>query len=293
MCGVRITLGNPCREEEPPAQVQEDDPLLHRREFLLPDEVPVFVPSIDVDRDNVGTAQEFLEGVLSRVPQGEFLLEVVISDLHPERLGEDGKLGADIPVADDPQPFPPDLVEPRGGLRPDAAVEPAAGLDHPSQEQDHFAQRHLDDAARIAVGSMEDRDALCVARGKIDLFRADAECSDRRQARGPLKDVGSDAGLRTDPQDGHVLHHPGEHFFRGALGNRLHLEPRILEYPDGSRVDVLQEECFHGGHYTIHGGRPVPAFFPSRPEVRVPWPANLYAVRAFLSAPCHPRDCPQ
>jgi hypothetical protein len=42
------------------------------------------------------------------------------------------------------------------------------------------------------------------------------------------------------------------------LGNRLHLEPRILEYPDGSRVDVLQEERFHGGHYTIRSHRSDP-----------------------------------
>src|SRR3990172_8866971 len=102
-------------------------------------------------------------------------------------------------------------------------------------------------------GRIEDLDPLRAARGKIDLLRAEAESSDCRQTWGTRKGVGPDAGLRPDSEDVRVTHHLGEHFFPGAVGERLHVEPRSPECLDGPRVDVLQEERLHADHYIIRG----------------------------------------
>ncbi len=186
--------------------VDEQRARLHRRELLRPEEAGVAGPAVDVQRDHVGLGQQLVEGVHpTGVAVGEPVGGVEEDDPQPERLGDVGELGADVAVPDDAERAAADLVAAGRRLVPDARVHLQRLLRQPPRQRDDLADDELDDAARVGVRRVEDRDAPLRGRGEVDLVGADAEAADRQQVRRPVEHrlgdrrVGADAEQR-DPR---------------------------------------------------------------------------------------------
>ena len=76
-----------------PAEVQKDHPVPHQPEFPFAEKIRILGISVDVDRDHLRDAKEFVQRRdARRIPDGQFVDDVVIGDVHPHRFGERGNL---------------------------------------------------------------------------------------------------------------------------------------------------------------------------------------------------------
>ena len=96
---------------------------LHARQFRLADHLKRLRRLGDVQRHDVRDLQQLVERRRrARVAERQLGLDVVVEDAHPERLGKQADLRADVPVPDDSERLAADLVRPGGGLQPAAAM---------------------------------------------------------------------------------------------------------------------------------------------------------------------------
>src|SRR5690348_12983917 len=98
-------------------------------------------------------------------------------DFHSQRLRKDRELRADFAVTDDAEFLAADFVAAGGGLVPFTAMKLLALAKYPACEQEDFAKDQFDNAARAAVRRVENSNALSCAGLKVNLIRADAECT--------------------------------------------------------------------------------------------------------------------
>ena len=88
-------------------------------ELVFAEESRVRLASIHMKRDHIGLFQQFVERVATvGVAHGELLFNVVEQHAHAKRLGDDGKLGADVAVADDAERLASDLMGAGGRTYP-------------------------------------------------------------------------------------------------------------------------------------------------------------------------------
>ena len=170
-------------DDVPAGQVDEQGPGLHQRKLVAPDEVGVGFLAVNVHGDDVGLTQDGLHGRHLRcVTQGQAFGRVVEDDVEPHGLGEDGKLSADVAVADDAQRVTADLVRAIRALVPHAAVQARVLHGHPAGQIDDLADRQLDDGTRVGVGGVEYGDPHLGCGRKIDLVGTDAKRAYRCEA---------------------------------------------------------------------------------------------------------------
>ena len=181
MCGVRMTLGEPAQlgdefvaaslrfhgkhvdrrprdragldagtqrrivDDEAAGQVEEQRARLHAVELPLAEHALVGRPSVHVQGDDVGLGEQVGQRrAAARVAQRKPVGGVEEEHLHAEVLGEDGELGADVAVADDPERAAADLVRPVGRLVPDTGVHQLVLLGEPARHRDDLGDRELD-----------------------------------------------------------------------------------------------------------------------------------------------------
>ena len=226
---------------EAAGQVQEQAARLHRGELGVPEQPAVARPAVHVEGDGLhGLEQLVHRAAAARVAERQLVGDVVEAHRHAQVLREHGQLGADVAVADDPEPPAADLVAAGGGLVPHPLVQLGVLFRQPAGQRDDLREHQLDHAAGVGERRVEDRDPVPRRGGQIDLVDADTERAHRDQVRrrreGPLGEVRpradaeqADAGQRLDQL---VL-------AQRALA-RFHLVAGLGQPGNGVWVDVLQ-----------------------------------------------------
>ncbi len=111
-------------DHETAAQVDQDRPVLHGGQLSRADEVSVLGTPVDVHGHDVHSSQELLQRAADPgVAERQLLSGVVEPHLHARGLGQDGQLGTDVAVADDPETLPSDLARPLGPLLPNPPMQ--------------------------------------------------------------------------------------------------------------------------------------------------------------------------
>ncbi len=229
-------------DEMTAAQVEEQRTTRHQREFASTDHVHIGGAPINVERDGLTLAQQLVERVdLAGVAQRETVGHVVEVDAHAHRLGEHGKLGTDVAVADDAECASTDLMGADRALLPQPVVHVAILVCEAAREGNEFADGQLDDGTRVRVGGIEGCDPRLRGSVEIDLVRSDAERADRTQLRRFRDDACREVGRRSDAQVVDAL----ERFDEIVLGERgrtcLDLEPASREHLFGVGMDVFEQ----------------------------------------------------
>ncbi len=173
--------------------------LLHRLELIGADHVAGLRGVGHVQADHVGQRQQFVQRPAGLgIAERQLLLHVEEAHAHAERFGDDGKLGADMAVADDAEHLAPDLVAVLGRLHPAAFVDDARLVPDPAHQHDDLAHHQFGDAAGIAVRRVEHRNAESAGHGQVDLIGADAEAADGHQLVGFPQHLFRKLGARAD-----------------------------------------------------------------------------------------------
>ncbi|MNS40218.1 hypothetical protein D3C72_725250 [compost metagenome] len=76
---------------------------------------------------------------LGRIPQRQFVFDIVEKDVHPERFRQNTELRTDMAVADDPQLFTTRFKRARGQFVPHAAVGFGVGFRNAAQQEQQLA----------------------------------------------------------------------------------------------------------------------------------------------------------
>jgi hypothetical protein len=230
----------------PACEVEEDGARAHLPELALADQAAVRGPAVDMQAHHVGLAEELSQrAALARVAERKPLLQVVVDDLHPHRLRQDRELRSDVAVAHDAEHLPAHLGAAGGGLSPASVVQQAVGIGDASHQHHDLADRHLDDAARVAVRRVEHRDAARGRSGEVHLVGPDAEAPDREQPVGGRQHAWRHAGLRPDAEDAHALDRALEFVLAERVGERLDAVALVAQRAGRVGVYVLAEERGH------------------------------------------------
>ena len=112
------------------------------------------------------------------VAHGELLFNVIEQHAHAKRLGDDGKLGADVAVADDAERLASDLMGAGGGLIPHAVLHMMRMCRNTAQQADDVTADQLHPGAGVRIRCVEHGDATLAGMCQIDLIGADAEAAD-------------------------------------------------------------------------------------------------------------------
>ena len=161
---------------------------LHQRELGRADDADRALPQRQVDGDDVGAAEEImLSDPLDAELRRPFRRQVLApgDDVHGERLGDGGHLGADVPEAD----------EAKGLVRKRAAkgVVPAPGAKGRVLLRDVAKQRQDQAPGQLAGGGAEfpgagDDDASLQRRIDVDLAAVPATGDQKLEAGKPLQE---------------------------------------------------------------------------------------------------------
>eukprot|EP00048_Salpingoeca_helianthica_P003874 m.71402 g.71402 ORF g.71402 m.71402 type:complete len:440 (+) comp12941_c1_seq1:102-1421(+) len=196
-----------------------------------------------MQRHKVGALQQGCQrGHRLGCPQRQLGHNVVEDDLHAQRLGNNGQLRPDVPVAHQPQHLAAHFKATVCCLLPRALVQlhrPVCCL--PGQHDD-LGQHQLGDAAGVAVRAVEDRDAMLRRGGKVHLVGADAEAAGAEEAAGGGEHGRGELGLGADA-DGVHCWDDGQKLLLRVCARRLsHLKSTFAENRCALRVDLLQEQ---------------------------------------------------
>lgn len=165
--------------------------------------------------------------------------------MHPEGLGDDRQLGADVAVADDAERAPADLVCPLRRLVPDPGVQGGALVGQVAGQRDDLAQCQLDDAAGVGEGGVEDDRAGLGSRVEVDLVGADAEGTDRLELGAGLDDRLGHLGLRADAEQVDALEGGDQLGLVEGPGAGLDVEAGVGQGLAGSVMDVFEQQHLH------------------------------------------------
>ncbi|CUN48270.1 Uncharacterised protein [Bifidobacterium adolescentis] len=201
MAGIQMLLQRVQIRHETTGQVDEDGILLHMLELVFAEESRVRLASIHMKRDHIGLFQQFVERVATvGVAHGELLFNVVEQHAHAKRLGDDGKLGADVAVADDAERLASDLMGAGGGLIPHAVLHMMGVRGNAAHQADDVADHQLHHGTGIRIRRVEDGDAVLARVFEIHLVGANAEAADRGERRTRVDDLAGHTGLGTDAE---------------------------------------------------------------------------------------------
>ena len=231
-------------DDGPARGVDEHGVRLHGLDFLFPDQPLGRRRLRDVERHHVGLGQDALEvGDGPGVAEREHVGGVVEHDAHPQALGQDRELLANVAVADDAERLAPDLAARPDALGPLAAVSLGVLFRHTAQQQDGLGQDQLGDRPRVRERGVKDGHALLGRGLEVDLVGADAERADGDQLVGGLEDVGGQLGARADAEKVDVANQVRQ--LGLGDGGRPALDVAVsgvLKGVDGVLVDALEEQ---------------------------------------------------
>ena len=231
--------------DEATAGVDENCAGLDLLKFAAADEVAIFGAAIDVESDEIGGFEKLGEGAaFAGVAEDEFHVDVIEINFHAEGFGENGELRADFAVADDAELFAANFVAALGGFIPLAAVKLLAFCDDAAGEEKNFAEDHFDDAARAAVGRVENGDAAFGAGVEVELVGADAECADGRKIGGVREERRGDFRFGADAEDGDAGKFRAQSGFIEALWEGFDFVSGAAETSCGVGVNVFKEQGF-------------------------------------------------
>ena len=143
---------------------------------------PSMTAEADVTAEVAGNATQFrFKDSEGNKAKGEFVFDIVITNLHPQTLGDDPNLGADMTITDDPQGFTPRLNRVRRTLVPLAAVSLGILGWNVTQQQQDLAQYQFSHAAGIGVWGIEHRDPPRFRRAQVHLVGANTEATHSNQ----------------------------------------------------------------------------------------------------------------
>jgi hypothetical protein len=202
------------------------------------------------------------EQLLDRLypPDADGLVEAVLpvgiveGDIHPERLGPQGRGDPDPPQPHDRERPPPQPAE-RGkhvihpGIGP--VAQPRVELMDAAGEREHHPDRRVGDLLGAVVGDVRHRDAPLAGEGVVDVVEAHAAAHDQPAVLQPLDRRPGEADVVVHHDRGRVFDPPGklvlvvgvERLHRGQAGEGLAL-----------RSEVIGDEI--GDHDLVHGGVP-------------------------------------
>ncbi len=215
--------------------VEPDAALLHRADFLLADHPLGGGQFGNVQRDDVGHAQQLVQAAdLHRVAQRQLGHGVVEEHLHAQGLGEYRELGADRAVADDAELLATDLEGIRRALDPAAAMAGGVLFRDAAQQQDRLGQYQLSHRAGVRVGRVEHGDTAFAGGVEVDLVGADAEAADRDQFLRAVEDLFGQLGA-------------------GANADEVRIGDPFLQLVAGKRGLEVLDVGVAGGLQRVHG----------------------------------------
>ncbi len=246
-----------CRLVHQPAARAIDDAhaLLHFRERRGVDDVARLVGERRVQRDEIGTLEQFVEPHLfdAQIRRPALGQKRIIGDhlhLQPKRaLGDDR---ADIAAADDAQRLGENLHTHEPVLFPLAGARGGIGFGDLPRQRQHQRDRVLGGGDGIAERRVHDDDAARGRRRYVDIIDADAGTADDFQALGIFQDFRRHLGGRTDGEAVVIADRGGEFFLVLAeIGLEIDFDAAILEYLHGRGRQRVGNENFGGGHCFI------------------------------------------
>ena len=194
-------------------RIDEHGPGLHRREGSRPEQASRGVGQGDVDRHDVRTGEERLEGVGAVDPGRDRRcreIRVEGRDVHAQAPGDPGDVSRDAAEADEAEHLAveldalvTDVVTGRG-----PGAERGLGGADVLGDQQHQRYRVLGGRDRRAIGRVADRDAALRGGGHVHVVVADAVPGDDPQAGGSVHerrvagdqpDHGGDGGVDPPP----------------------------------------------------------------------------------------------
>mmetsp|Transcript_60942 Transcript_60942/g.172308 ORF Transcript_60942/g.172308 Transcript_60942/m.172308 type:complete len:456 (-) Transcript_60942:8-1375(-) len=225
------------------AGIQEEGALLHLGELLLADHVLRGGQIRHMQRHEVRLRQELIQGGnLRGVAHGQLWDDVPVDDFHAHRLGQDGDLSTDVPIAHDAQRLSSDLEAANRLLEPSATVHRSSAVsDLPRQTHD-VADDELCHAARVREGRVEHGDAIVLCSLQVDLIGADTEAGHRQELVAGFDDLLRDLRLAADAQDVQALDLHQQLLLRQRRLQSLHLETCVLQHLDAPGRDTLEQE---------------------------------------------------
>ena len=152
--------------------------------------------------DDIGGGEQFIQcGQLHGITQGELVLDIVVEHLHADAFGNDGELGADMAIADDPQALATGFHRVVGTLVPLATVCLGILGRDTAQQQQNFAQYQLGNATGVGEGGIEYRNTTGFGGLQINLIGADAKTADRHQLLGGIQHFCGQVGTGADTDE--------------------------------------------------------------------------------------------
>jgi len=208
--------------------------------------VGVLLTTVHMHADRLGPLEQLVQAVDSlRIAQRQLVDDIVEEHLHAESLGQHRQLRADIAVADQAQGAAADLVRSGGGLVPQAVVHLLVLVGQMPGQRHDLGHRQFDDAAGVAVRSVEAGNTLAGGGIQIDLVGADAESAHRLQIGGLRNDPLGDLGARSDTQQADAVERVDQFGLTEGTSPVLDLVSGFGENAGGFRMDVFQQQGFH------------------------------------------------
>ncbi|OPZ81558.1 MAG: hypothetical protein BWY77_00588 [bacterium ADurb.Bin431] len=213
------------------------------RNLGCPDQIAGYGGVRHMQGDDIRTAEQLLQarGPLG-VAKGELVDDVMEADRHAQTFEQHRDLGADMAVADDAHSLAADLGAAGGALEPLARMGGLTLLRDAPHQHDDLPHHQLRDAAGIAVGCIEDRNAGGSRRFEIDLIGADTKGPDHHEIFHAGDRPGGHPGLRADAQYVDIGRIRTELVnAQGAL-EQARLQPRPLHLLHRCIMDVFQQQ---------------------------------------------------
>ena len=225
MTGIQMLLQRVQIRYETAGQIDENRILLHMGELVLTEETGIGLAAIDMQSDHIGLLEQLVQrGATVSIAHGKLLFDVVEHHTHAKRLGDDGKLGADIAVADDTERLASHLVGAGSGLIPHAMLHVMGVRGNAAHQADDIADDQFHHGAGVRIWSIEYGDAMLARIVKIDLIGTYAEASDRGERRTGIDDLAGHAGFGSDTQEVNAFQSVDEFVFVESAFEALDFE---------------------------------------------------------------------
>ncbi len=187
------------------AHVQDHRPFLHVGDGLLVEHVPGLLGQRDVDRDEVGDADQFLDAGALGVFRLELLgpqVGIIGYDPHLEGTSQLADAAADLAEAEDAQRFPAELPADELVLVPVVIhLDVVVGGNGVPGDLQHLGDGELGDRVRVHAGRVEDVDALLRGVLHVDVIGPDRADTDHLQLLRGVEDLPVDLGIHAHDQD--------------------------------------------------------------------------------------------